>query len=383
MAMLGLVASRAAHDLNNQLMVAMANLELGFDVPEARENAMEQAMASIHRAADLTERMLAFAGKDGEGGVAFDFAAALRSDDALLRMVVPGRIEFKLEVPSEPIGVRAHPARLQQVLLNLVLNAVEAIGEREGRIRVGLRAEGADRVCLEVQDDGCGMDGPSKERLFEPFRTTKSTGRGLGMSAVLEILRSLGGEIKVQSRHDEGTLFRICLPRAEGPLAPIPSKLGRKPLSRTRTGGKILVVEDDPFVRQIVASHLGRAGHTPFTAPNADAALELMETVGNFWLALVDVSLGADDGICLMRAIREGSPRTLVALMSGYSRDQAIEYAMEQPDGFLTKPFQSAELEAELNRLSARFRAAAEASPPPEAPPPGIVPDSGAASASP
>jgi two-component system, cell cycle sensor histidine kinase and response regulator CckA len=368
--MLGRIASIAAHDLNNQLMVVLASLETALDAPRIAEAALEQAVASVLRATDLTDRMLAYVRKDQGGGTVFDFAAALRKDEALLRMVVPGRVAFAVDVPDSPLGVRAHPANIQQVLLNLVLNAVDAIGEGEGRVQVSLREEGLSSLALEVRDDGCGMDESTLGRLFEPFRSAKPNGRGLGLVAVRETVQSLGGEIEIHSRSGEGTRIRILLPRVVDVVAVPESHRARKPTPRTGMGRKVLVVEDDPFVRQVVASFLGRGGYTPFTAATATIARDVLGSVGGFWLALLDVSLGGEDGIALMEEIRERLPKTMVLVMSGYDKEHALEGARTPPDGFLMKPFLGAELEAELERLAALFKERTGEDSSPAAPPP-------------
>lgn len=370
LAFLGRIAAHAAHDLNNQLMVALAKLEMAMDAPHIAEQSLEQATAAILRAADLTGKMLGFARKNCGEDVVFDLAGGLRSDETFLKLAVPSRVEFRVDVPDASLGVFGNPARLQQMMLNLILNAVEAIGDRRGNVLVSLRSDEPGWIDLEVQDDGCGMDEASVARIYEPFWTTKPFGRGLGMSTVLETVRDFGGEIEVRSQVGVGTRFRIRLPRIAEFQPASGSERVRKPWARTNKGGKILVVEDDPFVRQVVATFLGRAGHTPFTAPNSVTADDLLHDVGGFWLALVDVSLGGDDGICLMEAIRRSSPGTLVVLISGYPRESVLDGAGPAPDGFLMKPFQSADLEAELERLSALFRERTQGGPSPEVPPP-------------
>jgi|GEM_PF-5396045 len=348
---LGRIASFAAHDLNNLLQAILMNLEIALDSPSAAPPALEQAISAIRMAQNLTSRMQAVSSSDSACTETFDLVAALRDGYPFLRTVVPLRIAVTLDLPETRLGIRANPATLQQMLLNLILNAAEAIGEREGSIRIVVREGAAGEAWLEVEDDGCGMDEATLDNAFEPFHTTKGAGRGLGLGSVHNDTQAAGGEIFLESRVDVGTRVRIRFPR----VADIHSQPAREPrmLQQAPKDRRILVVEDDPFACQALAKTLGRMGYSPFYSPSGEGALDLLRTVGGFRVALLDLSLpGSIDGFALIDSIRLQVPGILVVAMSGCGRLYALEgFTGDPPDGFLQKPFSGASLLAELRRL--------------------------------
>lgn len=347
----GRVAIFATHDLNNLLQAALLNLEIAQSESPHASAPLEQAIETILMARSLTAQMLALTCSDRVNQETIDLVAGVRRNGDALRRLVPRRIATVLDLPEAMLCVRVDLARLGNSLLNLILNSVDAIGDHEGIIKISVKLV-ADHVCIEVEDDGCGMDESTLELATTPFYTTKKHGRGLGLSSVRDNVQSDGGEISIESRVGSGTCVRIRYPAVTD--VPIPSAPERKPFQTTRRSHRILVVEDDPFLRQTLAATLGRMGLEPFCAPSGEESLSLLRSVGNFWCALIDLSLAGNmDGFALMDAVRDMAPEVRVVLMSGYDlRTELQRHARSAPpDGILRKPFSTAEFQDEFRRL--------------------------------
>ena len=227
---LSVLAGGMAHDFNNLLVSIIGNASLLIeDQPSgspARESLSEILRAS-ERAADLTRQMLAYSGQGRFLLQPVNLSAEVRAGSDLLRASVPANVRLEFDLSSQLLPVEADPAQIRQLILNLVVNGAEAIGDKPGVVRIRTRVEAIDEqtglrdlktgtyVCLEVSDTGSGMDGSTVTRIFDPFFTTKFTGRGLGLAAVSGIVRSHGGSIDVQSKLGDGSTFRIFLPVAE------------------------------------------------------------------------------------------------------------------------------------------------------------------------
>ena len=231
---------------------------------------------------------------------------------------MPCRLDFVLEVPDVSVGLLAHPATIQQVLLNLVLNAVEAIGDRDGHIRVTLALVGDSWISLDVQDDGCGMDESQLATLFVPFLTTKSGGRGLGLSSVQETVSILpGARSRCRAeRAKERTSESCCRASPKASRLPNPGASTSRFRARERDE-RCCSSKTIPLSGKSWLLSWGVRVTRPFTAATAANARELIDKVGGFWLALVDASLGEDDGLAVMEMIRERLPKAKVVLMRG------------------------------------------------------------------
>lgn len=348
--LLGTIARGAAHDLNNHLTAILLGLENALLAPAIATASVEEAISGLRRASDLTDRLLHLSGPDREPEP-YDLASSVRLDEPLLRAVVPPRIAFSIRIEDEPLGVLADQARIQQTLLNLVLNSAKAIGTGAGKVELRLRKVAPSWVELRVEDDGCGMDDAVRARLFEPFRSSSRGGRGMGLFSVFEAVSAARGTISVDSTPGKGTRMEIRLPRADLPAVQVEAaKVGTA--SRVGAGRKLLLVEDDPFVRQMVASTLGRAGFTPFTANSVEMARDLLDAVGIVSGALVDASLpGPEDGSRFIRELRERLPGAKLLLMSGYDEEAVAGKGDARPDLFLKKPFSGADLRDRIVEL--------------------------------
>ncbi len=367
---LGVLAGGIAHDFNNLLAAIQGNAELlRLEAPELSEPARE-CLDNIERgcssAADLCRQMLAYAGKGRFQVGLVPIGELVRGMDRLIRVSVPKAIEIVEEVPDSLPPVHADRAQIEQVILNLVTNAAEAIGEAGGEIRLRgavvelgeddlTACEGGDEmkpgayVMLEVRDTGCGIPPEVRERMFEPFFTTKFTGRGLGMSAILGILRAHGGGIEVRSTMGRGTTMRVYLPVAEGAepvsIGPRQDETDEEaPLGQ----GPALIVDDEQALRCVACKMLERMGFSPLTAESGEFALDVLERrEGRVALVLLDLTMPGMGGEEVLARIRKRWPRLPVILTTGYG-DRALERDWEGggPDAFVSKPFRMRELRA-------------------------------------
>ena len=356
---LGMLAGRIAHDFNNLLTAMLGNVTLaGAELPPDSPllvylDAMRQGSL---RAAGLCKQLLAYSGTSRFHVRKVSLNALVEESQRVLQVTINRRCELRLDLAAGLPPVEADETQIHQVISNLVLNAVEAVGPASGLVTVGtsLRqlaaaaagdsASPADLpagtyVCLEVRDNGCGMSDETRARIFEPFFTTKSTGHGLGLAAVQGIVRSHGGRLTVDSELGRGTTFRLLFPAASGAAEPVPAA-GTAPAD-WQSEGCILLVDDDELVRRATANLLEKLGLKVVSAVDGQEGVELFRTApGRFSLVLMDLTMPRLDGrqaFLEMRAIR---PDVRVVLMSGFKEDQAtMAPGTVRPEGFLQKPF--------------------------------------------
>jgi len=354
---LGVLAGGIAHDFNNLLtgIIGNANIALLGDMASARSR-MNEITAIAQRAADLCQQMLAYAGKGRFCVAPLDLSALLHNTAALVQLSISKKAEMTFDLTPNLPPVLADSTQLSQIIINLVMNASDALGAKGGRIvlhtgtvhckrgdfheaRTCPEDPEGDYVYLEVEDNGCGMSADTLARIFDPFFTTKFTGRGLGLAAVLGIVRAHHGALFVNSTSGRGTVFRVLLPQAVGAIIPdIPEE---QLASEFRGSGTILVVEDESMVRNIATALIQAAGFTTVEAWNGLQSLDIFKKdPGHYAAVLLDVTMPGLDGIevfARMRAIRRGIP---IVLMSGYSE---LEVASRCGDltrtAFLQKPF--------------------------------------------
>jgi PAS domain S-box-containing protein len=353
---LGLMAGGIAHDFNNILTVILGNASTArlslSDNDEARAD-IDNVIAAGQRAAELTRQMLAYSGRGRFDVRALDLSGLVRDIAGLIGTTLSRKVQLTTEL-SPVAPVRADAAQLQQVIMNIVVNGVEACGDLPGTvsIRTGeqhleeghplLEAGGRPgrHVFLEVRDDGCGMDAATIAKIFDPFFTTKFTGRGLGLAAVVGIVRAHEGTIDVQSTPGKGSRFKVLLPCSDEPIA----ALARA--SRSFRGqGVVLVIDDDMSVRQIVAKMLASLGFSVIDAAGGRQGLRVLEQrAREIALVLLDMTMPDMDGEETLRAIRKLSPVPVI-LMSGYGESEAmLRFASQRLAGFLQKPFTAQQL---------------------------------------
>jgi signal transduction histidine kinase len=358
---LGILAGGIAHDFNNLLVGVLGNAHLLQEEMPSDGQASEmlgEIRTSATRAAELTQQMLAYAGKAKLVVGRVDLSELVREMLALLRSAVPRTIAFEFHPGPPEAVVQADATQLRQVVMNLVTNASEATVDGAGRVtvRVGIE-DGPQRalqllhaapdmpehgpyVSLEVSDDGCGMDPSQVGRIFEPFYSTKFTGRGLGLAALLGIVRSHHGGLHVVTAPEQGTQFRIYLPLAErGEVAPLLPDTVRE--SPSLPGPlRVLVVDDEDAMRVMMERALRKLGHEVVTTADGSAALGAVSGSAAFDVVLMDVTMPMMDGPATARALREKGVEVPIVLMSGYAEEDLVTRGlMTHADGFVKKPF--------------------------------------------
>jgi signal transduction histidine kinase/CheY-like chemotaxis protein/ABC-type amino acid transport substrate-binding protein len=368
---LGVLAAGIAHDFNNSLMAILANLELARNDPEGRQTPLDRAIRATLMAVDLTRQILSFSGRGGFELRSIDLAGKVRENIGLFRAAIPRSVRLDVELPSHPLMIRADPGQVQQVLMNLITNAADAIaGSGTIRIEGGIRAfdfadlfanrsgslaEPGSYAWVRVADDGCGMDETVIESIFEPFFTTKPLGRGLGMAAMQGILRAHDGAIFVESEVGFGTSMTVLFPHFADPVA-VERACGVAwdPLLRTTENRQILVIEDEPLVRESLCGILRSMGHLVAGAENGEAGLEALQALEGPVVVLLDMSLpGEHSGVDLLRTIRRERPDVKVVLVSGFDRQEVeTRCGADRPDGFLQKPFLVRDLQERLVGLA-------------------------------
>ena len=371
---LGILAGGIAHEFNNLLtsilgFACLAKDELSKSVP-ARAHMVHIENASI-RAAELCSQMLAAAGRGQFVLAPVDLSQLVRETMVRLKAILPRPTMLSLALAEDPPELAADASQLRQLLVNLVKNAGDALGEREGTIAITTGTQSLDRtylsscvhapelapgtyVFLEVSDDGPGMSAEITGRIFEPFYSTRFTGRGMGLAAVLGIVRGHSGAIHVSSQPGEGAKFRVFLPPAGPHKTPAPPPLAAA--APPQSQGPILVVDDEPRIRNLALRMLQNAGYPAIEANDGVEAIErLGELAGKVRLVLMDLTMPRLDGIQTAREMRRQMPGVPIILMSGFSEHELSEQASGmQALRFLQKPFnQQAFLEAVRTALAA------------------------------
>jgi PAS domain S-box-containing protein len=361
---LGVLAGGIAHDFNNLLVGILGNagLALAELSPESPARpTIEQIEETAQRAAELVGQMLAYSGKGRFIIRRINLNALVEEMTHLLRISIAKGVVLKYNFAPDLPSVEADATQMRQVVMNLVINASDAIGDRSGVITVNTGVMRADRayltetylapdlpegdyVYLEVSDTGSGIDQAARERIFEPFFTTKFTGRGLGLAAVLGIVRGHSGAIKIYSEPGRGSTFKVLLPCVNAPAEP------EQPIVQAGddwTGaGTILIVDDEETVRAVTARAVERLG---FNVLFASDGLEGVETyrahADEIVCVLLDMTMPRLNGEDAFREIRRIRPDARVILMSGYNEQEATNrFAGKGLAGFLQKPYQLAVL---------------------------------------
>ena len=338
---LGVLAGGIAHDFNNLLTVILANAT--FLRPAAvADDRVAHIEGAARRAADLCRQMLAYAGKGTFVVERVDLGALVTDTTDLIHVSISKKAELALELAPALPAVDADPSQLRQVVMNLVINASEALGESPGliRIKTGVgRPESTpdgvlhsfdlppgECVCLEVSDTGSGMTAATLVRIFDPFFTTKFAGRGLGLAAVLGIARAHHGAMTVDSTPRNGSTFRLYLPAAaRGAAAGRGSRAPFEGPAR-QAAGTILIADDEPIVLETTDLLLRRSGYQTVLATDGNEAVERFRaTPTAFAAVLLDLTMPYLDGAEVLRAIRAINPHTPALVMSGFSEQDVFD----------------------------------------------------------
>lgn len=358
---IGRLAGGIAHDFNNILSIIMGHGELLLataNLDEEGKNGVDQIRRAAERAASLTQQLLAFSRKQVLQPRVLDLNEAVSGIQKMLTRVIGEDIELLAELGSNPMTVRADPGQLEQVLMNLAVNARDAMPQggkivmATSHVEVGTE-ESRDLdlppgryVMLRVTDTGHGMDQKTLSHVFEPFFTTKPMGKGtgLGLATVYGIVKQSGGSIRVESDTEHGTGFRIYLPAVAGEGT---GAIGRPGTPYVMGGSEtILVAEDEPDLRELTKLFLESYGYRVLEAASADEALKIAENFGErLHLLLTDVVMPGMSGRQLAEKIHSNRPETKIVYMTGYTDDMVVQYKVLEPGvQLLQKPFTKIEL---------------------------------------
>jgi two-component system, cell cycle sensor histidine kinase and response regulator CckA len=360
---IGVLAGGIAHDFNNLLTGIMGNAGLARRAilagrSEQAATLLRDVLSASERAADLTRQLLAYAGKGRFVVLPVDLCKLVSEVSTLIRASISKKITLVIDVPDDCPLVEADRAQLQQLVMNLVINGGEAIGDEPGTLTVRVRTEHfterrerprtegfpivtGEYVRIDVTDTGAGMDLETRGRIFEPFFTTKFLGRGLGLSAALGIVRGHRGAIGVRSEPGQGTTFTVLLPVPRESRR-IDRISGHATVEHDLQGvGTVLVADDEEGVRALVANVLGEAGYTVELAEDGAQAVERLRSLGGrVRLILLDLTMPILGGAEAATELRRIQPEVPIVAMSGYGDIEVMQRFSEVGvDDFLPKPF--------------------------------------------
>jgi len=345
---IGRLAGGIAHDFNNYLTVILGCAETVREAGEAGSElneAGQQIVETAERSASLTRQLLAFSKRQVSQPRLIALDTLVIGLEPMLRRLVGETIEIKLKLQRTGSKIWADPLLLEQVIMNLAVNAKDAMphgGTLKIEIRETVQREG-ESVELILSDNGLGIDVDVLPHVFEPFFTTKSEsgGTGLGLSTVYGIIRDMNGAIEVESQKNQGTSFRICVPKASNVVSTSQTPEAVAELPERQGFGLILLVEDEPLIRRLVATTLSRAGYQVVEASNGEEALACVEGLDEpIDLLVTDVMMPKMNGAELAARIRLQSPNLRVLFMSGYAETViANDGALPAGVDLLQKPF--------------------------------------------
>ncbi len=372
---LGVLAGGIAHDFNNLLVGILGNAGLALMKlpPESPvRNYIEKLEAAGQRAAELTNQMLAYSGRGAFVVEPLDMTRLIKEMAHLLEASISKKATFSYDLPADFPLIQGDPVQLQQVVMNLIINASEALEDESGVITLRAGTKDIDQgslpgiflrddlpegryVCIEVADTGCGMDAETRERVFDPFFTTKFAGRGLGLAAVLGIMRGHKGTVKVYSEPGQGTTFALYLPVTGDPAEPVDTA-AKTPADDAQPwcgSGTVLVADDEETVREVAVKVLEERGFTVLLACDGQEAVDMFRShADDICAALLDLSMPFLNGKEVLREIHGIRANVPVILSSGYTEEDAIgQSATERPAAFIQKPYAPDELAATLRSV--------------------------------
>ncbi len=361
---LGMLAGGVAHDFNNILLAIQGNLEFAVASlpPEApaRESLAEVERAA-KRAADMCRQLLAYSGKGRFAVGSLSLSRAIVETAQMLAVSISKKAELRFDLASDLPLIEADETQIRQIIMNLIINASEALGEESGAIAVSAGTMECDRaylngmingerlpegryVSLEVSDTGCGMDEETRRKIFDPFFTTKSMGRGLGLSVILGIVRGHGGAIGIRSEQGKGTAFRLVFPASASTVEHVEECSA--PVAGWHGSGTVLLVDDEEMVRAVAKRMLEHLGFSVLLASDGVEAIEVFRAhLGKIPMVILDLTMPRMDGIETLAALRGISGDVKVMLSSGYSEHEISKrFAGKGFSGFIEKPYRISEL---------------------------------------
>jgi nitrogen-specific signal transduction histidine kinase/CheY-like chemotaxis protein len=367
---LGVLAGGIAHDFNNLLAALHGNLDLArteLSKDSAGNHYIGKCVKIIEKSANLTRQLLAYSGKGQFEVKPLDLSRQVREMGHLLSVSVSKKAELRYEITEGLPAIIGNTSQIQQVIMNLVINASDAMKKQDGFVLIrtgseflaepelrnlyaGQELTPGPYVVLEVLDNGHGMDAETLDRIFDPFFTTKSQGRGLGLAAMLGIVKSHHGGIKVQSEVGKGTLFRVLFPSSNAFMQLAPQV---DPSCGFNRSGKILVVDDEPDIRLAAVDIFEHLGFEVIQASDGHEGLyRVKEHSGKLRMVLLDLTMPRMNGIEFMKGLRAIDPYVPVLMTSGFSEsDNAAELEVLGLSGFIQKPYSLASLKAKIREI--------------------------------
>ncbi len=365
---LGVLAGGIAHDFNNILAVIICNCSLALQRPKTAVELIPEIEKAANRAAELCRQMLTYAGKAHCSMKMVNIPAILDDMLKMMRATLNQNVVIRPTLADGIPLIKADISQIRQIIMNLIINAAEAIGTAQGEIAVSLTKteicqDSPEKnhlgnaippggyICLEVTDNGCGMDDETKKRIFEPFYTTKFTGRGLGMPSVLGIITAHKGALQLSSHPGQGSTFKVYLPvkttNADG------EQLQQTTPAPWQGSGSILLVEDEPQLILVAKNLMKALGFTVFEAANGREALELYRKNAEYiTMVVTDLGMPVMDGYELIRELKSIDPELPVIVSSGYGDAEVTSRIAEaKVAGFLSKPYSFAQMREVLKSV--------------------------------
>jgi nitrogen-specific signal transduction histidine kinase/CheY-like chemotaxis protein len=368
------MAEAITHNFNNMLAAVMGNLDLAMNnLPRGSEAVvyLTDAMKATRQAADVSSLMLTYLGQAPGKHEAIDLSDVCRRSLPKLRDSLPNEVILEADLPDIGPTIKANAEQIEQALTKLSINASEALSEGRGTVRLSVRTVPAADIsykhrfpidwqpqehfyaCMEVADTGCGIAGKNIDELFDPFFSTKYTGRGMGLSVVLGVVRAHNGAVTVKSREKHGSVFRIFFPVSSKAAPRLPDSAAQT--QEIEGGGTVLLIEDEQSVRHVAKAMLICLGFDVIEAKDGMEAVELFRKhKDSIRCVLTDLSMPHMDGWETLAALRRLAPGIPVVLSSGYDQVQVMagDHA-EQPQAFLAKPYELTGLKDALARALA------------------------------
>ena len=367
---LGVLSGGIAHDFNNILAAIIGYCGLTRMNYESAERNIPEIEKSAERAADLCRQMLAYAGKAQLTKTRVNMATKVDDIVNMLKSTLPRNTVIKTDLSAKIPLIEGDASQLRQVVMNLIINASEAIGTEQGEVDVSLSRitviagreyedyhgkviPPGEYVCLEVTDNGCGMDEATKWRIFEPFYTTKFTGRGLGMSAVLGIIKSHAGALQLFSQPGLGTTFKVYLPVPAGGADGDEVQTASEPVTKWLGSGTILLAEDEESIRDIAKAFLEMFGFTVLEAVNGKEALEIYKNnTTEITLVVTDMGMPVMDGCQLFNELKKLNPELPIIVSSGYGDVEVVaRIGSDNIAGLISKPYNPDQLREVLKSV--------------------------------
>ena len=369
---LGVLSGGIAHDFNNILTIILGHCYILKEYSESdndRNSHLQMIESAANRAADLCRQMLAYSGRNPLLQTEFSFWMLVDEIVKMLTAAINKNVTIKVDMKHDLPMMVGDSSQIQQVIMNLIINASEAIGENNGTITVVLKKTTIhpekpetdyfgskilpnSYACLEVSDTGCGMSEETKQRVFEPFYTTKFAGRGLGMSAILGIVKAHNGTLQLTSTPDVGTSFKVYIPFAMV-QEQVETSMLLDDLEPAQSKITVLLVEDEDTLRKMEGTLLEALGFFTIAAANGREALELYKVRGReIDLVMLDLIMPEMGGVEAFHELRKIDPVVPIIICSGYDAESVADLiASDDRAGFLHKPYNPLELRTKLNKM--------------------------------